>query len=108
MKISIVNERNNPIMKRNELVVEIEHASESTPAKAALQIFLSKELKKEVEHIDVKNIFSSHGKAKSKSSVFVWETKRAKDLSKVVKEETKEAEVEKKEDTPKTKEDIKE
>lgn len=86
MKISIINERENPFLKRKEIYIEINHSDKSTPAKAALQALLSKEFKKEVEHIDIRNIFSDYGKAKSKAKVFLWEEKKAKDLSKVKKE----------------------
>lgn len=91
MKISIMNEKNNPLMKRKELLIDIDHSGGATPAKAAIQIFLSKVLKKDAEHIDVRNIFSDHGKAKSRAKIFVWEEKR------IAKEEVKEKKAEEKE-----------
>jgi small subunit ribosomal protein S24e len=85
MKIDIVNEKNNPLLKRKELSIEIEHDSAATPAKAALQHLLSKQLNKDLEFIDIRNIFSGGGVPKSKAKVFVWEEKKAQDLSKIVK-----------------------
>jgi hypothetical protein len=43
-------------------------------------------LNKALEHIDIVNIYTGGGIAKSKSSIFVWEEKQVGDLSKVVKE----------------------
>ncbi|MBI2971646.1 MAG: hypothetical protein HYY37_04490 [Candidatus Aenigmarchaeota archaeon] len=82
MKLEISEERANPLLKRTELVVAIEHGSEATPSKAALQQLLAKHLKKDVAHIDIRNIFSLGGTAQSHAKVFVWQEKMAKDLSK--------------------------
>ncbi len=92
MKIEKISERDNPVLKRRELQVKILHEKASTPAKALLQQALSKELKKDVEHIDIRNIFSGNGKAESLARIFVWEEKKAEDLSKVVKKEDKKKE----------------
>ncbi len=92
IKIEKISERENPVLKRKELQVKIFHEKTSTPAKALLQQTLSKELKKDVEHIDIKGIFSSNGKAESLARIFVWEEKKAEDLSKVVKKEEKKKE----------------
>ncbi|MEM7819321.1 MAG: hypothetical protein QXD48_00650 [Candidatus Aenigmatarchaeota archaeon] len=87
MKVKIVERKNNPYLKRDELVIEIDHTGECTPSKAALQQWLSKELGKDVEKIDIRNIFSSKGSPISRSHVFLWEENKVNDLSKVVKEE---------------------
>ena len=103
MKIKIVSERENPLMERKELTVEIEHDKECTPSKAQVQALLSAELKKELEHIDVRNVFSDNGKPVSASKVFVWKEKKAVDFSKVKKVKKGEApkEEEKKEEAKK-------
>jgi ribosomal protein S24E len=88
MKINVINEKYNPFLKRKELEVSIEHETASTPSKAALQVLVSQEMKKPVEHIEIVNIYSSHGKPTSVSSIFLWDEKKVKDLSK--KEESKE------------------
>ncbi len=100
MKIKITSERENPIMERKELQVEIEHDKGPTPSKAQIQSLLAAELKKEIEHIDIRNIFSEYGKPFSSSKVFVWKEKKAPDFSKVkkVKKGEAPAEAEKKEE----------
>lgn len=96
MKMKILSEKENPLMDRREIQVEIEHDKECTPSKAQVQALLSAELKKGLEHIDVRNVFSDNGKPVSASKVFVWKEKKAVDLSTVKK--GKAAEAEKKEE----------
>jgi len=91
MKIEIKEEKENPFLRRKEFIVEVDHKDETTPSKAALQQYLVKELKKEAEYIDIRNIFSYSGMSKSKAKVFVLEEKKAQNLSKSeTKEEIKE------------------
>ncbi|MBI2075854.1 MAG: hypothetical protein HYT72_01230 [Candidatus Aenigmarchaeota archaeon] len=85
MKFEITAEKVNPYLKRKELQVGIDHSSESTPSKAALQQLLAKELRKEIGHVDIRDVFSDKGRANAKARVFVWEEAKAQDLSKVVK-----------------------
>ena len=98
MKTTIKDQKDNPFLKRKEMLIEIDHSAASTPSKAALQQLLSKELKEELEKIDIRTIYSGHGLAKSESKVFIWHEKKVKDLSKKEsKEETKEVKQEVKE-----------
>ncbi len=76
MKLDIVSERYNPFLKRNELVVDIEHPEEPTPSNAQLIELLTKHINKEKECIEIVRISSGRGLAKSKASVFVWDEKR--------------------------------
>ena len=101
MKLEIAGEKINPYLKRKELSISIDHSSESTQSKAALQQLLSKELRKEIAHIDIRDVFSGKGIANAKARVFVWEEAKAQDLSKVVKKkEAKPAEAPKAETKP--------
>lgn len=90
MKTEIVQDRYNPFLKRKELVIDIENPEEPTPSKAQLQHLLAKEVNKDVENIEILDIFSGHGIPRSKARVFVWDEKKVKDLAK--KEEKPEGE----------------
>ena len=90
MKTSIINEKDNPLLKRKELSIKIEHDGSATPKKAELQQLVAKEFKKDVEQVDIRNIFSDSGISSSKAKVFLWEEKKVADLSKIVKEKKKE------------------
>ena len=101
MKTKVADEKENPVMGRKELRVEIEHGREPTPSRAQLQALLSKELKKEPGYIDIRNIFSSTGMPFSSSKVFVWSEKKVDDLS-IKKEPKKEGDAkEEKKEEPK-------
>ena len=100
MKTKIISEKENPFLERKEIKIEIEHTKECTPSKAQLQQLLSKELKNEVEYIDVRSIFSDYGKSFSLSKVFIWNEKKVSDLSKPKKEtQNKKEEIKKNQET---------
>ncbi len=91
MKMNIASERHNPYMRRKELLLTIEHDAESTPNKAAVLELLAKQLSIEKEKIEIIDIISETGMAKSRSSVFVWEEVPVKKIKKAEapKEEAK-------------------
>lgn len=107
MKIEIKNQKDNPFLKRKELDVLIDHSGEPTPAKAAVQRLMAKELGKGVENVEIKNIFSIFGQQRSKSKIFVWDEKKVPDLS-TVKKEKKEKKPRKDEKEERSEEKIKE
>jgi ribosomal protein S24E len=78
MKVNISEEKKNPFLKRKELTVDIDHESEASPSKAAVQQYLAKELKTEAEKIEIKSIFTDAGMPRSKARVFAWEEAPAK------------------------------
>jgi len=88
MKADIVNEKDNKLLRRKELKLNIDHEGR-TPSKAELQQLLSKQLSKQPEFIDIRNIFSGKGIAKSNAVVFIWEEKKVEDLAKAVAEKKK-------------------
>jgi ribosomal protein S24E len=92
MKMNVVSERQNPYMKRKEIVLEIDHAIESTPSKAVVLELLAKQLSADKEKIEIIDIVSETGLAKSRSSVFLWEEVPVKKIKKSAeKAEAKEA-----------------
>ncbi|MBI2173005.1 MAG: hypothetical protein HYT73_02215 [Candidatus Aenigmarchaeota archaeon] len=89
MKVKFVSEKENKLLGRSEMEIEIEHA-DATPSKAALQQYIAKEKKKDAECVEVLNILTGKGIKMSRSSVNLWNEKKVKDLSK--KEEEKKTE----------------
>jgi ribosomal protein S24E len=84
MKIDIASEKHNPLMKRKELLIDIENTEEATPSKAQLTELLTRHAHKDADHIEIVKIDSGRGFARSKALAFVWDEKR------VVKEKKKE------------------
>lgn len=98
MKIDITKEKENPLLKRKEISVKIDHPEEATPSKAALQQLVAKQLNVEIEKTDVRYIFSGTGTASSRAAVFLWNEKKVEDLSKIKKEKKTEEKKETKKD----------
>ena len=69
-------------MERNEIEAVIVHDGQPTPAKAAIQKVLSKELGKEPVHVEIVQIMSKKGLGRSMAKIFVWKEAKAKDLEK--------------------------
>ena len=100
MKINIIEIRENPLLKRNEIIGIIEHNGMSTPSKASVQAYLAKEKKIKPKHIEVKRIISGVGNTQSRILAYVWkekevpiiEEKKAKEKGAEVKEEGKKEE----------------
>lgn len=78
MKLEIKSEKENPFLKRKELLVEVAHESEATPSHAALHPLLSKHLDEDAEKVEIRSIRSSNGMPMSVARVFVWKEKQAK------------------------------
>ena len=107
MKVNIVSEKQNPYLKRKEILLSIEHEAESTPPKAAVLELLAKQLSAEKEKIEIVDIISETGLPKSKSMIFIWEEVPVKKIKKTAekaeapKEEQKEVKEKKKEEIKK-------
>lgn len=82
MKFVIVNEKDNPHMKRRQLQLSVDHVSGATPSMAGLQTILSKEFNTEPEKIEIKGIYSLKGRPQSKATVFIWTENKVENLNK--------------------------
>ncbi|MFH0949441.1 MAG: hypothetical protein V1802_03050 [Candidatus Aenigmatarchaeota archaeon] len=87
MKISIESEKENPFLKRKELILAVSHEKSATPSRSTFQQLIVEQLGFENEKIDIINIFSHPGLSSSYSKVFVWHEKKP---VKVKKEKTAE------------------
>ena len=90
MKVNILETRENPLLKRKELICSIEHEGDPTPSKAAVQAYIAKTEKVKPKSIEIKKIFSPKGGINSKVLVYFWKEKEVPVLEEK-KPETKEA-----------------
>ncbi len=95
MKIQVIKEKENPLLKRKELLVALDYDGGATPSKAELQKSLAEELKVEIERVEVSKILSEIGMPKGKAWIKIWEEKKVPIYSEMKKEK---AESEKKEE----------
>lgn len=72
MKISIEQQSKNPLMKREEVWVSVEHEGAATPKRKELLPHLVKALKAKENLVMIRKIFSETGRTRSKAKVFVF------------------------------------
>jgi len=87
MKLDVVSEKHNPLLARREVQIAAFHPEEPTPSRAVVQQLVSKQLNIDAVKIDVRNIFSKIGSAKSDVKIFIWDNKTVEDSSKAKKDE---------------------
>jgi len=80
MKLDIIERKENPLMKREEIWVGVEHLGAATPKRAELLEGTVKVLKAKKELVIIDKIFSERGKGGSKVKVLVY--KNEKDIPK--------------------------
>lgn len=91
MKIEVVEEKENPLLKRKEIIASVDYEGKATPSVVDLQKHFASHFKVKEELIEITKVFSEMGMAKGKAWVKVWETKPPvrKKKSKEKKEEAK-------------------
>ncbi len=75
MKVQIITEKKNPLMKRNEVVLSVDYEGGVTPSKQTLQQKVSEEFNSPLENIEIRKILSETGYSKGKAWINVWEHK---------------------------------
>lgn len=110
LKIDVIEEKENPFLKRKDLMLTIEHKGLSTPKKDELEKQIAEKYKTDPQKVEIIYIFSQSGIATSKIKARIWEEKiieKPKKKEKVKEEpekelpkkEMKEVEEEKKDET---------
>jgi len=101
MKIEVINEKENPLMKRRELFVSIDYDKGATPSKADLQKSLAEQLKVNIENLEISKILSEFGLSKGKAWVKIWKEKKVPLYSEIKKEKKEKPKEESKPEAPK-------
>jgi ribosomal protein S24E len=76
MKFKIVEEKENPMLKRKEIVMSLDYEGGSTPSKADLQKLLSEQLNANIESVEISKIMSEIGRTRGMSWVKIWQEKK--------------------------------
>lgn len=74
MQFKTIDQKQNPLLKRKEITVEIDYDG-ATPSKAALQQTFAKEFKAEPNRVEISKITNEVGKDSGKILIRVWEDK---------------------------------
>lgn len=69
MEIKIINDYENKLLERRDLIIEVDHEDQPTPKKTDLEQKLAEHFKTEKNKIDIVYIFSLPGTNKSKVKI---------------------------------------
>jgi len=73
MKIEIISQKENPLLKRKEIELAVDYEKGAAASKAVVSEFLQKNFSAAAESIEVVGIFSEYGAAKGKARARIWE-----------------------------------
>lgn len=72
MKIDVIEKKKNPILKREEMRVKINHQGKPTPTRGEILDDVATKLAAKKDLIIIDKIFSGFGKAESEAKVFLY------------------------------------
>jgi len=75
MKIDVIDKKENPFLKRADLILTVDHAGKATPKKDELAKMIADKLKSVPEKVEIVYIFTESGLSKSKVKARVWKEK---------------------------------
>jgi len=90
MKVQIITEKENPLLKRKEVIISIDYDGGATPSKAELQKMVAEQLKANIENIEIAKILSEIGIPRGKAWVRIWQEKKVPIYSEIKKEKKEE------------------
>jgi ribosomal protein S24E len=86
MKFQVIEEKENPVLKRKEVLISLDYEKGSTPSKAELQKVLSEQLNANMENVEISKILSEIGRPVGKAWIKVWQEKKVPLYSELKKE----------------------
>ncbi|MCX6821649.1 MAG: hypothetical protein NTW30_02615 [Candidatus Aenigmarchaeota archaeon] len=75
MKIDVLEKRENPILKRTDLLLKVDHDKQPTPKKEELTKAIADMFNSVPEKVEIIYIFSDVGATKAKVKAKIWEEK---------------------------------
>ncbi len=75
MKADVLEQKENPLLKRKDILLSIDFEGTSTPSKQSLKEELSKTFSAPAENIEIRKLTTEFGRAFGKAEVKVWEEK---------------------------------
>lgn len=76
MKTNVIEEKENPLLKRKELLISVDYEGKSTPSKAELQKLLAQEMNANIENLEISKVLSETGLSRGKAWIKVWDEKK--------------------------------
>jgi ribosomal protein S24E len=109
MKLDVVEKKENPFLKRTDLILTVDHKGQATPKTEDIEKSIAEEFKTVPEKVEVVYILSEKGLAKSRVKAKVWKEKTVEKKKKTTpkKEAPDESKVEEKKQETKPEEKVK-
>jgi len=104
MKLEVVNEKENPLLKRKEIIVNLDFDGKGTWSKADIQRLVAEQFKVSLDNVEVSKILSEFGMSKGKAWIKIWEEKKVPVYSEIKKEKVAKPKEEPKKEAPKEEE----
>jgi ribosomal protein S24E len=90
MKFDIIEEKENPLLKRKEILIRLDYEGSSTPSKAELQKLFADHFKANIENVEISKVLSEIGLTRGKVWIKIWKEKKVPIYSELKKEKKKE------------------
>ncbi len=90
MDIQIISEKENPLLKRKEILASIDYQGGSTPSKADLQKTLAEHFNANIDNVEISKIISEVGLSKGRVWIKIWQEKKIPIYAELKKEKKKE------------------
>jgi len=100
MKMDIIEKTENPLLKRTDLILTVDHMGQATPKKDEIIKEIAGKFSSAPENVEIIYIFTESGLGRSKVKAKVWKEKPPEKKAK-----KKEGKVEEKEEKPAEKEE---
>lgn len=81
MEMTVTQEKQNPLLGRDEYEVEIDHSNDVTPAKDDLRTTFATEQDFDLDTVRVESIHSQYGSGLAKAIITVWDEPVHDDVS---------------------------
>jgi len=86
MDVQVISEKENPLLKRREILASIDYQGGSTPSKADLQKNLADHFKVNMDNVEISKIMSEVGMSKGKIWIKIWQEKKVPIYAEIKKE----------------------
>jgi len=86
MKIEIVTEKENPLLKRKEIIITLDYDGKATVSKAELQKMISEQSKVSIDNVEISKILSEFGNSRGKAWIKIWNEKKVPIYSEIKKD----------------------
>jgi ribosomal protein S24E len=90
MKFDIIEEKENPLLKRKEILIRLDYEGSSTPSKAELQKLFADHFKANIENVEISKVLSEIGLTRGKVWIKIWKEKKVPIYSELKKEKKEE------------------